>query len=297
MSVKFLVDTGASVTMLKHSVYKELSEEQRITLDNENRVMQLADGRTLPFIGKGDFLIRIGTIEATHNILVADIEVDGILGMDFLGSHRCELLRNKNGYTLSLSGTRVPCHSSRGGLACRRIALCETVVLPPRSESIVTAQLMDGKATDELVVIEATSQFQERHNLMVARALVHTNRNQVPLRLLNLTDSTKTVYKDSIAATCEPAQCLDEESLLSVNCVKPQTADPEAPIETIPNHLTDVYTHSCQNLDQKQQAEAELLFKEFHDVFSASPDDIGRTNIVTHRINTGDSHPIRQQAS
>ena len=294
--VKFLVDTGASVTMLKHSVYNELSEDQRIILDKENRVMQLADGRTLPFRGKGDFSIKIDTYETMHNILVADIEVDGILGMDFLGTHQCELLRTKNGYALSLSGTRVPCHSSRDGLACLRIALCETVVLPPRSESIVTAHFVDGEATEELGVIEATGQFQERHNLMMARSLVHLNWNQVPLRLLNPTDSTKTVYKDSIAATCEPAQCIDEDNRLGVNCVKPQAVDSEASLETIPDHLTDVYTRSCKELDEKQQRDVSSLLKEFSDVFSSSPEDIGRTNIVTHRINTGDSLPIKQQA-
>ena len=50
--------------------------------------MQLANGQTLPFGGRGDFLIKIGIIETKHNILVVDIEVDGILGMDFLGSHQ-----------------------------------------------------------------------------------------------------------------------------------------------------------------------------------------------------------------
>ena len=125
---------------------------------------------------------------------------------------------------------------------CHWIVLCETIVLPPRSESIVTAQFVDGEASEELGVIEVTGQFQERHNLMMGRSLIHINQNQVPLRTLNPTDSTETVSKDSIAGTCIPAQCINEESLLSVNCVKPHAADTEAPMETIPDHITDVYT-------------------------------------------------------
>ncbi|KXJ10888.1 Retrovirus-related Pol polyprotein from transposon 412 [Exaiptasia diaphana] len=161
---------------------------------------------------------------------------------------------------------------------------------------MVTAHFVDRKATEELEIIETTGQFQEHHKLMLARSLVHLNRKQVPLRLLNKTDSTKTVYKDSIAATCEPAQCIDQDNFLGVNCVKSRAIDSEASLETIPDHLTDVYTRSCQNLDEKQQRDVSSLLKDFSDVFSSTTEDIGRTNIVTHRINTGDSLPIKQQA-
>ncbi|PFX16681.1 Ubiquitin-protein ligase E3B [Stylophora pistillata] len=149
----------------------------------------------------------------------------------------------------------------------RRQVCAVAVEESPDQESIVTAQFVDGEASEELGVIEVTGQFQERHNLMMGRSLIHINQNQVPLRTLNPTDSTETVSKDSIAGTCIPAQCINEESLLSVNCVKPHAADTEAPMETIPDHITDVYT------------------------------EVARTTMRNSKmINTGDSLPIRQQA-
>ena len=88
MAVRFLVDTGASVTML---IYEKLPEAKRIPLEGEDRCMLLADGSTLPFTGQGKFAIGVGLSSAVHKVLIADIEVDKILGMDFPWAQQCKL--------------------------------------------------------------------------------------------------------------------------------------------------------------------------------------------------------------
>ena len=35
------------------------------------------------------------------------------------------------------------------------------------------------------------------------------------------------------------------------------------------------------------------MFQNFSDVFASSDDDIGRTNVIKHAINTGNARPIR----
>jgi len=44
--------------------------------------MVLADGSAKPFFGRGTFDLEIEGHRARHAIWIADIEVDGILGMD-----------------------------------------------------------------------------------------------------------------------------------------------------------------------------------------------------------------------
>ena len=112
MAVRFLVDTGASVTMLKSSIYEELPDAKRIPLEGEDRRMLLADGSTLPFTGRGKFAIGVGPSSAVHEVLLADIEVDGILGMDFLRAQQCELRLENKVYVLTLPGGQVSCHTS-----------------------------------------------------------------------------------------------------------------------------------------------------------------------------------------
>ena len=60
------------------------------------------------------------------------------------------------------------------------------------------------------------------------------------------------------------------------------------------SHLDDLYERTIPCLDQLQRNEVAVLLTEFSDVFASSTDDLGRTSLVKHTINTGDSKPIRQ---
>jgi len=47
-------------------------------------------------------------------------------------------------------------------------------------------------------------------------------------------------------------------------------------------------------LDQTEHREVHHLLCEFADIFSTGPHDLGCTDLVKHRINTGEAPPIRQ---
>ena len=58
------------------------------------------NGSSLPFLGSGRFSICLGEEEVFH-VLVAEIELDGILVMDFNKKHNCQLTLGKGRYELS----------------------------------------------------------------------------------------------------------------------------------------------------------------------------------------------------
>jgi hypothetical protein len=61
----------------------------------------------------------------------------------------------------------------------------------------------------------------------------------------------------------------------------------------VPTHVKDLFDKSSEHLqDREKQQFAELLTK-YQDAFSKSADDLGRTDRVQHRINTGNANPIR----
>ena len=61
----------------------------------------------------------------------------------------------------------------------------------------------------------------------------------------------------------------------------------------LPPHLKDLYTRSTANVNVEEAQEVHLLC-EFADVFSKGPGAFGRTDLVEHRIDTGDTAPIHQ---
>jgi predicted aspartyl protease len=79
--IKMLIDTGASVTILRNDIYDNLlskpkSESVRASLVN-------ATGELSPFYGKAYIKLNIGGKPYEHNVLLADIQNEGILGIDF----------------------------------------------------------------------------------------------------------------------------------------------------------------------------------------------------------------------
>jgi len=63
----------------------------------------------------------------------------------------------------------------------------------------------------------------------------------------------------------------------------------------LPEHVKNMFDDGVEHLDPKQKSKfAKLLYK-YQDVFAKSSDDLGSTNVVKHKMNTGSANPIRQQ--
>ncbi|VDI13986.1 Hypothetical predicted protein [Mytilus galloprovincialis] len=64
--------------------------------------------------------------------------------------------------------------------------------------------------------------------------------------------------------------------------------------DKLPSHIEDLFNRSIVHLQKKEKQYLKELLQSYSDVFAKSADDLGRTNRVQHRINTGTAHPIRQ---
>ena len=119
----------------------------------------------------------------------------------------------------------------------------------------------------------------------------------VPLRLLNPTDQPQTVYLDPNAVWCKPVERVSEAG-------RQEEQTSEAPAQrdcqitpcttSLPNHLVYLYQRTSSCLGETQKVEIEVSLVEFADVFTCSADDLGKTTIVSHKINTSRTRPIHQ---
>ena len=79
--VRFLVDTGANITIIQTQLWKAISRSPVSTpsqLEHVLDTMKLADGRSSSFVGRGKMKINLGDRELAHTIWVADIEPEGL---------------------------------------------------------------------------------------------------------------------------------------------------------------------------------------------------------------------------
>ena len=247
--------------------------------------LQTATGESAVIKGKKTVHIRIGNGQFKHEVLVANIMDEVILGMDFM---------KDNGFVLDIqqgllrySNIELPlrmCEES--SITARRVVLDHRVKLPPNAESVIWGRLEGDSGTNRLWVMEAGQDIGPKE-IIVGKALITPDNDlRVPIRALNLSDKTKTIKKGTIIGNCEEVSAI-------IKCEQkgqPAKNNTEKQREIVTG-LAEKWT---SQLTTEQRRAAQELLEKYSSVFCCAPEDNGRTNLVQHRINTGSEAPIRQ---
>ena len=95
--VMWLIDTGAARSILSFKIYNSLPASAKFSLSSANSAIALADGQQAKTHGLGHIVVRLGTKEFEMHVIVAEVEDEGILGMDFLSQvdSRIDIVKNQ----------------------------------------------------------------------------------------------------------------------------------------------------------------------------------------------------------
>ena len=129
-----ILDTGSEVTLLP----KQLADMSQ--LNRSSRTLRAANGTLINIVGEWETLVTIGPVTATLKFIVSDQIDELLIGIDWMRDNSCVL--SFADLTLELQGYLFPLvKKSKSGL-CNRVILEEGVVLPARSEAMVSGKLV-----------------------------------------------------------------------------------------------------------------------------------------------------------
>ena len=248
-------------------------------------------GEQAPIHGKGQFQLRIGPLVISQELWVADIQDQCILGLDFLYPNGCQV--NLRDQLLTIGEHQIPLKRSSivTDQVCKAV-LVRKVCLPPLAEAIVPVRV-EGSQLCTIGMLEQSTDTTHIDGLLVARTLVDTTRENIPLRVLNLSPQQRTIRKGTQLASCNNVDFIVAASSPAAKQVSGQVQRATT-VEELPPHLRDLFARSVTGLSESECVDVCQLLTQFSDVFSAGPHDLGCTDLVKHHIDTGSSKPVRQ---
>ncbi|KAK3090931.1 hypothetical protein FSP39_015821 [Pinctada imbricata] len=270
-----LIDTGSSVTLISKTLFHKIPSE--ITLQKASTILKTADGKHLEVVGRFMAELKIGNELITQDVIIANLEdIDLLLGMDFFESNRVvihmapPLLKvNESEITLSReSATR-----------CARIKAISTQNCPSYTEHKILGYI-DGDLEDDVGIIEGSNELC-KNGIVVARSLVNPNLKTFEIPIINFSKKDIAIPKDSIIGTIETVATIYDDS-----------SEKSCRGDDLPDELEKL-ANDASELSVEQRLKLKALLSEFRDIFVGKDGKLGRTDLATHRIETGNARPIK----
>ena len=173
----------------------------------------------------------------------------------------------------------------------------EDTVVPANSEFILEGEGNSMLLSSKYALISPCSEL-DIDGIVVGNSLVRSTKNgaNLPVQVANLSCEDLKIEKGTTLGfmyIVDEIDILNENSVgvLSSGSVRLNQVSAKGAVNTSSwsKPLQELYTRSCENLSETQQSELKNLLNRYRNVFSTSPTELGKTNIVHHSIPTGNA--------
>ena len=176
-----MVDTGSAITLIASDIFD--SFQKNTILEPVPYDVLLADGTSLSVKGQTKLEIDLGPVKTCHNVIVAEIKSQAILGMDFLTAQKCTLDLNKS--CIRIENTQIPMWNEFSAKPnCCRLTVADHVTVPGNHEQLIQAKFMKSGGENRFNVIEGSPLFQSKYGVLVARTLTDITSQNAVVRVL-----------------------------------------------------------------------------------------------------------------
>ena len=278
-----LVDTGATVNILgtawweAHGRLEELQE-------TKGRVFSV-DGRPMTLYGRVCTEITLGGRSWPITFEVADIGSEAIVGAAFLRENR---------FWVDIAGTSLwwgdAAGTSQPQEHCRLVA-SSTAVIAPGSEAMVQSYVVGEWPDDQEGLVEGLREVEMKRRMLVGRGLVIPEGDEAPVRVFNPGQEPLVIYRDMALASLEAVEPPGGEEGLGDGRCRMVAPDPGPGND---REKAEIIAGLASGTTGEQRAQLEQLLWQHQAAFQLSPGDMGRAQLVEHRIRTGDHAPVKQ---
>ena len=300
----FLIDTGASISLCPLS----FADADAIAPLGPTDTVRTVGGTALPVVGKCVMPVHLENLETTHEFWITSVELRSpLLGLDFMKPRGMNVDLKDDVLHWEGGAARLIVPSTQKEYL---VALAEDVELEANSRIIAPGKIIDVHGRNVVRtgdrLIEPRREFVAKRNVAVARALVNGDTGKVPVQMMNITGQAIRLKKGTRVGVLEETD--EYVAMLGHGEEVEPTSGRTSPVrgrsrkrkfrQRPPSQekFAAMFEWDESTISGDDRRRIEDLLWEFHDTFANGPDDVGRTDVVTHSIDTGSATPVKQAA-
>lgn len=313
IKLKGLLDTGSQVTLIRQSLFETHFSQTAVGKKPLAFRLRAANGLEIPYTSYAvmDFMINGVTISERGVVVVKDEHTTQplIIGMNVMTacwnalstcSERPGTFPQKIWKEAFAACQRVEATMTGDGmLGYIRPASRHPIHVPPKSELLVWGRVQVGPKKDYCALVDPGM---ETSDVGVARTLVTVRHGRLPVRVCNPHPYSVSIgryqklgkfYRVDEADIQGPQDLslsLAEDCVVEVTVV--ETAA-DGGNQGLPEVVSDLTNRT--DLSEQQREELCALMSKWGKVFAQHDEDFGKTDLVQHRIPTGNTPPLRDR--
>ena len=279
-----LVDTGSATTLVPPDCVEGLR------LMDTTRGVSNASNVPMKILGIVHLPIRLDELVADIEAMVSPECDEPILGYEWLQKYKATISPHEASITVAGNKYQmVPRY--REPKVCR-VVTSEAIKIPARSTMIVSSALRVCNVSDNTPRSSMgdwmTEPSEIAKGVFVGRTLLPRSDSNLPVSVINTTNAEIPIEKGTTIAEAVPVDVPAEGVAVA-----------ELPAERKKKKSYDYLKPLLEGLSRDvthfEKEQLWRLLKAYSDVFSEGKHDVGRTTLVSHKIDTGDAQPVRQR--
>ena len=312
-SYRALLDTGAAVTAISSQVWDKYLSHKNCCLDSSsNSSVTTVNGSPLSVLGKVwlNFVIK-SDVFPFEAYVIKDLTHDVVLGRDFLQKYCSRIDFMENIIEFSQPEDPLPFADSFGDdLAAEDFDNCilsvhadNSFTIPAQSEVVVVGRLSsmpkvvtDTSASEIYGLVTPKSDLPHRYSVFGASELVKVSSDAtIPVRMVNPSAQPVKIFRRTKLADFERVDNDLATFEIGKNSPSSDGQHYSSDDRQQPKDYSEFPDLSNSVLNDDEKVKFKNLFNKYRNVFAFPGDQLGRTSLVQHVIDTGDATPIKQR--
>ena len=295
--VRFMVDTGAAVSLIREDMWAQLTPMGDIKLETWNKNLVRVEGSPLSVLRATTLDVTLaGTVVSGDFLVAKALSAEAIMGLDFLEGQGCVI--NTGQGVIHMKGKAIPLsRETKAHVSNVSIKASERLHIPAYSGIETLAQIPFEGEVDPAVNWIVEPLLSDDMPALVANAIVTPFKQggitTVPVRLINPSPQPIVINKGMKLA--QMGSCADNCTVRTVDIATEYQPPIDIPLQK-QQALWNMVEQCDETLSEEQQLKLYNLLLSHADIFATGDYDLGRTNHLSHTISTGSHMPIHQQA-